>query len=106
MWDIPLNVTPEDVRIAFTRYGEIKLLKMQTIGMWQSANIEYTNQEDYNQLKENWAVPFRADLIRIFPFLNTNKIKVEHSQFSLKLNNLPPGTTGYDLKEIIQKTHA
>jgi hypothetical protein len=74
--------------------------------MWQSANIEYTNQEDYNQLKENWAVPFRADLIRIFLFLNTNEIKVEHSQFSLKLNNLPPGTTGYDLKEIIQNTHA
>jgi hypothetical protein len=105
-WDIPLNVTPEDVRTIFTKYGEIKSLKMQTIGMWQSANIEYINQEDYDKLKENWAIPFRADLIRIFPFLNTNEIKLERSQFSLKLNNLPPGTTGYDLKEIIQNTHA
>jgi hypothetical protein len=79
---------------------------MQTIGMWQSANIEYTDQEDYDKLKETWAIPFRADLIRIFPFLNTNEINVERSQFSLKLNNLPPGTTGFDLKEIIQSTHA
>ena len=47
-WDIPLNVTPDDVRTVFTKYGEIKSLRMQTIGMWQSANIEYNNQEDYN----------------------------------------------------------
>jgi hypothetical protein len=79
---------------------------MQTIGMWQSANIEYTSQQEYDDLKDQWSIPFKADLIRIFPFLNTNEIKEERNQFCLKLNNLPPGTTGYDLKEIIQITHA
>jgi len=100
-WDIPLNVTQQEVHTAFSKYGEIKALKLTTIGMWQSANIEYTNQDDYNKLALRWAVPFKADLIRIFPFLNTNQIKEDRAQFTLKLINLPPGTTGYDLKDII-----
>ena len=49
-WDIPLNVTHDDVRTVFSKYGEIKSLRMQTIGMWQTANIEFTNQEEYNKL--------------------------------------------------------
>src|SRR4051812_4171734 len=82
-WDISLNIIPEDICTIFIKYSEIKLLKMQTIGMWQSANIKYIiNQEDYNKLKEIWAIPFRADLIKIFSFLNTNEINVERSQFS------------------------
>src|SRR5436305_12614028 len=67
-WDIPLNVTSDEVRTIFTKYGEIKLLKMQTIGMWQSANIEFLNQDDYNNLVQIWSIPFKADLIHIFPF--------------------------------------
>jgi hypothetical protein len=44
-WDVPLNVSQAEVHAAFSKYGEIKFIRMQTIGMWQSANIEYTNQE-------------------------------------------------------------
>src|SRR5438552_13400833 len=74
-WDIPLNVTPDEVRTIFTKYGEIKSLKMQTISMWQSANIEFLNQNDYNNLVQRWSIPFKADLIDIFSFLNSNVIK-------------------------------
>jgi hypothetical protein len=105
-WDIPLNVTPDDVRTVFSKYGEIKSLRLQTIGMWQSANIEFTNQEEYDKLATRWAIPMKADLIRIFPFLNTNSIKEERNQHVLKLTNLPPATTGYDLQEIIKDSKA
>jgi hypothetical protein len=101
-WDIPLNVSQQDVRSAFSKYGEIKSIKLQTIGMWQSANIEYTNQEEYDKLASRWSIPFKADLIRIYPFLNTKEIKQERSQYALRLINLPPGTTGYDMKTIIR----
>ena len=74
-WDIPLNVTSDEVHTIFTKYGEVKLLKMQTIGMWQLANIEFLNQNDYNNLVQRWSIPFKTDLICIFPFLNTNVIK-------------------------------
>jgi hypothetical protein len=105
-WDIPLNVSQEEVRTAFTKFGEIKSLRMQTIGMWQSANIEFLNQADYDKLAPRWSIPFRADLIRVFPFLNTREINAERSEYTLKLGNLPPGITGFDLKEIIQETRA
>jgi RNA recognition motif-containing protein len=105
VWDIPLNTTKQELNTAFSKYGEIQSISVNTIGMWQSANIQYTNQEDYNKLVTQWAIPFKADLIRIFPFLNTNEIKEEREQYSLRLSNLPPGTTGYDLKEILKNTH-
>ena len=79
---------------------------MQTIGIWQLACIEFTNPEDYNKLAQRWSVPFKADLIRIFPFLGTNKIKQKRDRFTLKLINLPPGTTGYNIKNIITITRA
>ena len=105
-WDIPLNVIPDEVCTIFTKYGEVKSLKMQTIGMWQSANIEFLNQDDYNNLVQRWSIPFKADLIRIFPFLNTNVIKNERSTHTIRLTNLPPGTTGFDLKDIIKENKA
>src|SRR5438552_11871993 len=76
-WDIQLNVTSDEVRTIFTKYGEVKSLKMQTIGMWQLANIEFLNQNDYNNLVQRWSIPFKTDLICIFSFLNTNVIKNE-----------------------------
>jgi hypothetical protein len=79
---------------------------MQTIGMWQSANIEYTNQEDFDKLSMRWSIPFKADLIRIYPFLNTKEVKQERSKYALRLINLPPGTTGYDMRDIIKQSKA
>ena len=73
--------------------------------MWQSANIEFTNQEEYEKIAPLWSIPFKGDLIRIFPFLNTNEIKQECDQHTLKLCNLSPGTTGYNLKPILKDTH-
>jgi prefoldin subunit 5 len=105
-WDIPLNVSQADVHAAFSKYGEIKFIRMQTIGMWQSANIEYTNQEDFDKLSMRWSIPFKADLIRIYPFLNTKEVKQERSKFVLRLINLPPGTTGYDMRDIIRQSKA
>lgn len=104
-WDIPLNTTKQEIHTAFAKYGVIQSISLNTIGMWQSANIQYTNQEDYDKIAPQWSIPFKADLIRIFPFLNTNEIKEERNQHVLRLNNLPPGTTGYDLKEILKETH-
>jgi RNA recognition motif-containing protein len=105
-WDIPLNTIPEEIKAFFTKFGQVQSCKTQTIGMWQSANIEFTDQKDYDELATRWSIPFKADLIRIFPFLNTNQIKEERSHYCAKLTNLPPGTTGFDLKEIIKDTQA
>jgi RNA recognition motif-containing protein len=105
-WDIPLNTTKPEISAVFAKYGEIRNISMKTIGMWQTAIIEFTNHEDFEKVSLLWSVPLKADLIRIFPFLNTNQIREERAQHTLKLNNLPPGTRGYDLKEIIKETNA
>ena len=39
-------------------------------------------------------------------FIHTNEIKQERDQYVLKLTNLPPGTTGYDLKYVIDNCKA
>ena len=88
-YDISLNLIPQKIKTIFTRYGSIQNVRMNTISMWQSANIEFTNQEDHDKLVHRWSIPFKADLIRIFPFLGTNKYKKERDQHILKLINLP-----------------
>jgi hypothetical protein len=62
-WDIPLNTKPEEIKAAFSKYGEINNIRINTIGMWQSANIEYTNQDSYQELVQKWAIPFKGELI-------------------------------------------
>ena len=106
IWDIPLNTNQSEIKEAFTKYGEINTIRMNTIGMWQTTNIEFTNQQDYQTVSQKWAVPFKADLVRIFPFIRTNECKRERDRFTLKLTNLPPGTIGYDLNNIIKRSNA
>ena len=106
IWNIPLDTNQSEIKEAFTKYSEINTIRMNTIGMWQTANIEFTNQQDYQTVFQKWAVPFKADLVRIFLFIQTNECKRERDRFTLKLTNLPPGTTGYDLNNIIKCSNA
>jgi hypothetical protein len=106
IWDIPLDTNQNEIKETFTKFGEISNIRINTIGMWQSGNIEFTNKHDYEALSQKWAVPFKADLIRIFPFICTNKYKKDRDRFTLKITNLPPGTTGYDLNAIIKCSNA
>ena len=106
VWDIPLNVKQNEIREAFSKYGEINNISMTTTGMWQSANIEFTNQNEYMEICHRWAIPFKGDLVRIFPFIHTNECKNDRDRFLLKLINLPPNTAGIDLNTIIKYSKA
>src|SRR5437763_499505 len=83
-----LHLTTKVIKTTFTKYESIQNVRMNTIGMWQLANIEFTNQEDHDKLVHRWSIPFKADLIRIFPFLGTNECKKKRDQHILKLINL------------------
>jgi hypothetical protein len=106
VWDIPLGTTTPELKTVMDKYGKINKISMSTAGMWQNARVEYSTTEEHDKLAQRWAIPFKADLIRIFPFLRTNEIKQQRDAYTLKLTNLPPGTTGFDLKQIIDDTHA
>src|SRR5438552_2285739 len=102
VWDIPLDVKINKIKEAFAKHGEINNIRMNTVGMWQSANIEFTNMDTYEAIIQKWAIPFKEELIRIFPFIHINECKKYRDRFILKLINLPPSTTGIDLNTIIK----
>src|SRR5581483_3610936 len=49
---------------------------------------------------------FKGELLRIYPLLKTFEVKQTRDKHTLRLTNLPPGTTGYDLRDIISITKA
>jgi hypothetical protein len=74
--------------------------------MWQCALVEFAEQEDYNKICARWSIPFKGELLRIYPLLKTFEIKQTRDKHTLRLTNLPPETTGYDLRDVISTTKA
>src|SRR5581483_662354 len=106
VWDIPLNTNKQEIKQKLAQFGQIKRFKMNTAGMWQSAQVEFAEQEDYEKMSTRWSIPFKGELLRIYPLLKTFEVKQTQDKYTLRLTNLPPGTTGYNLRDIISTTKA
>ena len=79
-------VQQEGIKTIVAIFGAQKDTEKAKIDMWQLANIEFTNQDDYEKINQKWAVPFKADLIRIFPFICTNEHKQDKRQIHSQIN--------------------
>jgi RNA recognition motif-containing protein len=102
MKEIPLGVSKEAIKATLEEFGTIERITWSLVGLWEKATITYQQQQDYDKAKTNWSILIGKDSTRIVPATNTAQHLQERSKFTLKLTNLPAGTTAFDLQEYIQ----
>jgi len=107
--DLPLNVDRHILKSVMEDAGEIEDIKLQISGLWYKAYVTYKNKqivENEFKSKQIWRLFYLKDLCRVAPATVTKTEIDARNEFTLKLTNLPFGTTAYDLKELLKKVDA
>jgi RNA recognition motif. (a.k.a. RRM, RBD, or RNP domain) len=104
--DIPLGTTINEIRSAASHIGEIKNITVSAKGGWQTANINFYQKDEDLNLSDLWSIWIKKDSCRVIPrkaYQETNNIR---AQFTVKLTNLLPGCTAFELEQILNETGA
>lgn len=102
--DLPLDVDRPTLKTIMGKIGEVVDIKLQISGLWYKAYVTYkdkTTVEDH--FKNMWSIFYLKDLCRCAPASITRQEIEERNKNTLKLTDLPFGTTAYDLQELLDK---
>ncbi|KAG9294667.1 hypothetical protein G9A89_008146 [Geosiphon pyriformis] len=101
--EIPMN-TPKDMIVtAVAEFGEIKSIKIQLIGLWQKAVVEFTDSNQAAQLASRWSFLIGKDSVHVAMAMEDHKTWASRDQFRALLFILPMGTTAHDLGTLLDR---
>ena len=105
--DLPLDINRNLFKVILEeKFGKIENLRMRLAGPWYRADVTFESSEGMDTNKDCWAIQYKKDLCRIAPAYFTRDDIEERNQYTVKLTNLPFGTTPIDLKEILRQVKA
>ena len=107
--DLPLDVDRSTLKTIMERIGKVTDVKLQISGLWYKAYVTYETKEivETNFInKKTWSIFYLKDLCRVAP-ANIEREEIdERNKNTLKLTDLPFGTTAYDLRPLLERTNA
>ncbi|KAG9298740.1 hypothetical protein G9A89_012808 [Geosiphon pyriformis] len=62
---IPVETSAETVRAALSEFGIIKSIKMQLVGLWQKAVVEFEQSEHADLVVTEWSILIKKDAVRM-----------------------------------------
>jgi hypothetical protein len=95
--DISIDTSHAAIRTIFEAYGKITACRTSIYGPWKRAEIEFAEEETALAVGKLAAIPIQRDIARIYPWNEIEYIEDLRKECTLKLSNLPYGTTGYDI---------
>ena len=95
--EIPLGTSKEEIKASFEEYGEIEEITWSLVGLWQKAHIIYKSTNSLVGVDTQWSTMIGKDSVRIVTATNTAEKLKTRAQFTLKLTQLPQGTTAHDI---------
>ena len=102
--DIPLGVTKDAIGRRFSIWGRVNQVHMVVKDGWQTAHIQFEDTTAINPFHtDTWSVFLRKDSLRVIPGENYNEYFTSRKEHTLKLCNLPRGTTAYDISDYIKE---
>ncbi|KAG9290476.1 hypothetical protein G9A89_002451 [Geosiphon pyriformis] len=101
--EIPMD-TPKDMIVtAVSEFGEIKSIRIQLIGMWQKAVVEFAKSSQADQLASKWSFLIRKDSVRVARTVEDRDVWASRNHYRALLFTLPMGTTAHDLGTLLDK---
>jgi hypothetical protein len=95
--DISADTSHIAIRSIFETFGTIVACRTTIHGPWKVAEIEYTTEDEAANVCELKAIPIQRDISRIYPWNEVDFIDELRKNLTLRLTNLPYGTTGFDI---------
>ncbi|KAG9284993.1 hypothetical protein G9A89_009803 [Geosiphon pyriformis] len=63
--EIPIGTSAEAVCTALSEFGVIKMIKMQLIGLWQKAVVEFKQPDQADLVTAKWSILIGKDAVRV-----------------------------------------
>ncbi|KAG9301354.1 hypothetical protein G9A89_018026 [Geosiphon pyriformis] len=89
--EIPVDLPKSAIEAVFSKFGKIISIKVQLIGLWQKALVEYESSEIADLVMARWSMLMGKNFVRV----------AKTSHWAL-LYTLPVGTTAYDLFALVK----
>ena len=105
--DLPLDVNRQTLKTIMEKMGTVTDIKLQISGMWYKAYVTYEDKATVeNKFQDTWSIFYLKDLCRVAPANFTRQEIEERNRNTVKLTDLPFGTTAYDIKSLLDKVNA
>ncbi|KAG9307135.1 hypothetical protein G9A89_016963 [Geosiphon pyriformis] len=98
---IPMDTPKEMIVTAVAKFGDIKSIKIQLIGMWRKAVVEFTDLSQANLLASRWSFLIRKDSVRMAKAVGNHNIWASKDCFRTILFTLPVETTAHNLGTLL-----
>ncbi|KAG9284350.1 hypothetical protein G9A89_023607 [Geosiphon pyriformis] len=95
--EIPIGILAETVHAALSNYGIIKSIKMQLIGLWQKAVVEFKQIEHADLVAAQWSILIRKDAVRVARSDKDKKLWDAKDVHKALLYTLLMGTNAHDI---------
>ncbi|KAG9292412.1 hypothetical protein G9A89_015282 [Geosiphon pyriformis] len=95
--EIPVDLPKSAIEAVFSKFGKIISIKVQLIGLWQKALVEYELSEIADLVAARWSVLMGKN------FVCMAKANVDKQMwYRALLYTLPVGTTAHDLSALVE----
>ncbi|KAG9298667.1 hypothetical protein G9A89_012735 [Geosiphon pyriformis] len=101
--EISINTLKDIIITIVSEFGEIKLIKIQLIGMWQKAVMEFAKLGQTNSLAFRWSFLIGKNSVQVAKAVGDCEIWVSRNQFRALLFTLPIGTIAHDLETLLNR---
>ncbi|KAG9307608.1 hypothetical protein G9A89_023173 [Geosiphon pyriformis] len=101
--EISINTPKYMIIAAVSEFGEIKSIKIQLIGMWQKAIMEFTELDQANLLASKWSFLIEKDFVHIAKAVRDHEIWALRDWFRVLLFTLPVKTIAHDFKTLLER---
>ncbi|KAG9286107.1 hypothetical protein G9A89_022784, partial [Geosiphon pyriformis] len=103
--EIPMNMLKDMIIIAVAKFGEIKSIRVQLIGLWQKAVVEFTKSSQADMLALKWSFLIKKDSVCVAKAVKDRDIWAFRDYFRALLFTLPVRTTAHNLSNLLDNTN-
>ncbi|KAG9306139.1 hypothetical protein G9A89_016043 [Geosiphon pyriformis] len=100
--EIPVDLPKSVIEAVFSKFGKIISIKVQLIGLWQKALVEYESSEIADLVTARWSVLMGKNSVRMAKASVDKQTWVSKNQHRALLYTLPVGTTAHDLSALVE----
>ncbi|KAG9285147.1 hypothetical protein G9A89_004362 [Geosiphon pyriformis] len=100
--EIPVDLPKSAIEAVFSKFGKIISIKVQLIGLWQKALVEYKSSEIADLVMTRWSVFMGKNSVRVAKASVDKQTWVSRDQHRALLYTLSVGTTVHDLSALVE----
>ncbi|KAG9291371.1 hypothetical protein G9A89_003475 [Geosiphon pyriformis] len=98
---IPVETLVETVHAALSEFGSVVLIKIQLVGLWQKAMVEFAQLDQADLVAARWFILIGKDTIRVAKANSDKESWNTRDQHSTLLYTLPIGTNAHNIWDLI-----